>query len=305
MKHVVSVSSGEGSAFVWKLVCDEFGADNVIGVFADVNGEHPDNYRFLAETQYALGSRLVKLGNNGRTIWDVMEAERFIANTRVDMCSRVLKREALLDWLKENCDPADTIVYLGIDWTEAHRFERAKKRWAKDGWTVAAPLCEEPYKLKSDVHAWLAEQDIARPALYALGFSHANCGGGCVKAGIGQFKLLLDKLPKWYAHWERQEERLRTLIGKDVSILRDRSIPSILSRLGMTKADVEKRPTGKDGKPEWWVKATNEKLPTTLPLPLKMLRDKVQGSGRCLLDLSEQGGCGCFTDFDDDDREAA
>ena len=49
MQHIVSVSSGIGSAFTWKLVCDKYGAENVTGLFADVNGEHPDNYRFLAE----------------------------------------------------------------------------------------------------------------------------------------------------------------------------------------------------------------------------------------------------------------
>ena len=36
---------------------------------AEVGGsEHPDNYRFLAETSYAIGGRLVKLGNDGDTI---------------------------------------------------------------------------------------------------------------------------------------------------------------------------------------------------------------------------------------------
>jgi 3'-phosphoadenosine 5'-phosphosulfate sulfotransferase (PAPS reductase)/FAD synthetase len=265
--HVVSVSSGLGSAFAWKLLCDRYGPRNVVGVFTDVNGEHPDNYRFLAETQYAIGSRLVKVTNDGKTIWDVMIENRYLANTRVDVCSRVLKREAMLKWLKANCDPATATVYLGIDWTEEHRFQRAKPRWAKDGgWNIEAPLCEPPYLLKSDAQAWLDFEGIRRPHLYDLGFSHANCGGGCVKAGIGQFKLLLAADRRWYVNWwEAGEEYVRSFLGKDVAILRDR--------------------TG--GK--------------TRPLTLRELRERVEADPQCgIVGDDEMGGCGCFTDFDDE-----
>lgn len=267
--HIVSVSSGLGSAFAWKLKCDEFGAENVWGVFTDVNGEHPDNYRFLAETQYRLGSRLVKITNDGRTIWDVMVETRFLANTRVDICSRVLKREAFLGWLTANCDPASTVISLGIDWTEIHRFDRARPRWAADGWTIDAPLCEQPYRDKADAQSWLDAEGIQRPALYELGFSHANCGGGCVKAGIGQFKALLAADRWWYVNWwEAGEERVRRFLGRDdIAILRDR-------RGGTTK-----------------------------PLTLRALRESVEGGN--VLDLFgndpvEAQGCGvCFLEPDD------
>ena len=265
VRPIVSVSSGLGSAYAWKLVCDRYGPENVTGVFADVNGEHPDNYRFLAATQYALGSRLVKVTNDGQTIWDVMIKQRFLANTRVDVCSRVLKREAMERWLHANCDPARTIIYLGIDWTEEHRFLRAKPRWAKDGWTIAAPLCESPLHLKSDVQEWLNQEGIQRPALYEMGFSHANCGGGCVKAGIGQFKQLLAADRNWYVNWwEAGEERVRAYLDKDVAILRDR----------------------RGGK--------------TVPLTLRSLREAVEADPQLrFADDTDLGGCGCFTDFED------
>lgn len=262
MRHVVSVSSGLGSAYVWKLVCDRYGPENVVGVFTDVNGEHPDNYRFLAEVQYHLGSRLVKLTNDGRTIWDVMEESRFLANTRVDVCSRILKREAIQKWLTDNCDPADTTIYLGIDWTEIHRYERAKPLWAKAGWHIEAPMCESPYRDKTEAQAWLDEVGIKRPALYDMGMEHANCGGGCVKAGIKQFKKLLAADRWWYINWwEKGEERVRKFLGRtDIAILRDR-------RGGTTK-----------------------------PLTLRHLREEVEASDTDLFtDEPEEAGCGmCF-----------
>lgn len=265
--HLVSVSSGLGSAFAWKQVCDRYGPENVTGIFTDVNGEHPDNYRFLAATQYALGSRLVKLTNNGRTIWDVMVEAKFLANTRVDVCSRILKREPILRYMRENCDPARTTLYLGIDWTEEHRFRRAEARWAKDGWRTAAPLCEPPYLLKSEAQLWLDAEGIKRPLLYDLGFSHANCGGGCVKSGIGQFKLLLSADRRWYINWwENGEEYVRRSLDRyDIAILRDR-------RGGITR-----------------------------PLTLRELRERVEADPQCRFEGdADLGGCGCFTDFEDD-----
>lgn len=222
--HIVSVSSGLGSAYTWKLVCDRHGPGNVTGLFADVNGEHPDNYRFLADVQYALGSRLVKLTNDGSTIWDVMIKERFLANTRIDSCSKFLKREPIRKWVEGNASPGATL-YLGIDWTEIHRLDRTRSRWAEfGGIQVASPMAEPPYKTRYDARDWLAAEGIAEPALYAMGFGHANCGGGCVKAGIGQFKRLLSVDRRWYVNWwEAGEERVRASLGRDdISILRDR-----------------------------------------------------------------------------------
>jgi 3'-phosphoadenosine 5'-phosphosulfate sulfotransferase (PAPS reductase)/FAD synthetase len=261
------VSSGLGSAFLWKLQAEKYGPENVTGVFTDVNGEHPDNYRFLAETQYEIGSRLVKITNNGQTIWDVMKKVRFLANSRIDPCSRILKREAIHDWLRANVDPANTVISLGIDWTEIHRFDRAAPRWAADGFTIDAPLCESPYYTKLDAQKWLDDVGIARPKLYDMGFSHANCGGGCVKAGIKQFKHLLAADRRWYVRWwEKGEESVRQHLGRDdIAILRDR----------------------RGGK--------------TTPLPLRVLREQIEGEPTLFDDEPEEPGCGvCFLEPEDE-----
>jgi hypothetical protein len=264
--HIVSVSSGLGSAFAWKLLCDQHGPENVMGVFTDVNGEHPDNYRFLAEVQYALGSPLVKLTNDGWTIWDVMVEHRFLANSRVDICSRTLKRESFQQWLADHADPAQSTVYLGIDWTEIHRLDRARPHWEKRGWTVRAPMCEPPYPGKLTAQEWLNTAGIRRPALYDMGFGHANCGGGCVKAGIGQFRKLLFADRRWYVGWwESGEERVRGHLGKNVAILRERMG-------GFTR-----------------------------PLPLRQLRERIESCPTLFDDEPAEQGCGvCFLESPDE-----
>lgn len=219
--HVVMFSSGAGSAMAAKRVATTRVApgDSLTLLFADV-GEHEDNYRFLHEAHEWIGGDLVILTNDGRTIWDVFKAGRFLGNSRVDLCSRVLKREPMRKWLEATHDPAGTVVYLGFDWTEEHRMDRARPHW--EPWRVEAPLCEAPYIDKAEAMADMAAQGVLPPLLTRQGFPHANCGGGCVKAGQKQFKKLLELDPKTYAEWENNEQEMRDFLEKDVSILLDR-----------------------------------------------------------------------------------
>lgn len=258
-------SSGSGSAVSAKRVAERFGVDDLVLLFADVNGEHPDNYRFLIEAAAWVGGQLVVLDNDGRTIWDVFEKSRFLGNTRVDLCSRVLKREPMRRWLEQNMEPAETVVYLGFDWTEEHRFVRAKPFWKP--WTIEAPMLWEPIMDKADAIAAMASAGVEAPLLTRMGFPHANCGGGCVKAGARQFKKLLRELPEEFARWETEEEKLRQHLGKDVAILRDR--------------------IGGDVK----------------PLTLARLRyiTEVQPT---MFDDGDWGSCACLTDEDEDDSRS-
>jgi hypothetical protein len=220
-EHVAMFSSGAGSALAAKRVAERYGTDRLTLLFADVNGEHPDNYRFLHEAHRWIGGDLEIIDNKGKTIWDVFREVRFLGNTRIDPCSRVLKREPMRRWLDENCGPEETIVYLGFDWTEEHRLDRALKFW--DPWTVEAPLLWEPMVDKDQAMKEMVAAGLEPPWLTRQGFPHANCGGGCVKAGIKQFKQLLKIDPGTYQKWEEEEEEMRRFLDKDVAILRDRA----------------------------------------------------------------------------------
>lgn len=156
---------------------------------------------------------------DGRTPWEVFEDERFIGNSRVDPCSRVLKREILNRWRDTNCDLQHTTIYVGIDWTEQHRYEKLLKY--VDGWDYQAPLICAPYLTKSEMLNTLATEGIRLPNLYVLGFAHNNCGGFCCKAGHTHFRLRLKKLPERFAQDELDELRLRSL-GINGTILVDR-----------------------------------------------------------------------------------
>ena len=293
-RHVVMYSGGIGSYCAARRVIQRRGITETLLLFTDTLGEDSDLYRFLVETALQISGlsrpdlviraaslppareeksrleaitvlrievcscipRLIWLAE-GRTIWDVFRDERFLGNSRTDPCSKILKREMADKWLRENCRPESTRVYVGIDWSEEHRFTGLRDR--RYPWIYEAPMCSAPYLTKNQMFEELATDGIARPGLYDLGFSHNNCSGGCVKAGIGHFTNLYHKLPDVFDEWERREEEMRQFLGRtDISILRDR-------RIGADKT-----------------------------LTLAQLRHRIMAGEE--IDRFDIGGCGCFAD---------
>jgi hypothetical protein len=177
-------------------------------------------YRFLEEGAANIGVPVTRIAE-GRTPRQVMSDENFIGNSRMDPCSRILKREFLDKWFDANCDPATTVRYIGIDWTEINRFTTFQRRMAP--WITDAPLCtHEPPLGKAQAFAMLEKEGIKPPILNRLGFAHNNCGGACIKAGQAQWANLLKHIPETYASWETWEEGMIARKGNR-SILRDRS----------------------------------------------------------------------------------
>lgn len=219
MKHVVLFSGGIGSWAAAKRVAERHGTEGLVLLFTDTKSEDEDTYRFLREGAKNVGGRLEWIAD-GRDIWQVFDEKKMMGSTRVDHCSRILKRELTQDWVKANCDPADTTVYVGIDWSEAHRFRRMERYWSP--YTIAAPMTEPPYLTKADCIAWAESEGIRNQRLYEQNFKHANCAGFCIKMGHGAASHLLRQRPEVYAYHEEKERAFRERTGKDVAILRDR-----------------------------------------------------------------------------------
>lgn len=218
MHYIVSYSGGASSWAAAKITQDRImrPEDTMTLLFADTLIEDEDTYAFLEAGAATLGLPVTRIAD-GRTPLQVFEDVRFIGNSRVDPCSKILKRELLDKWIASQSDPKMRV--LGLDWTEVNRFERFAARIDGD---CIAPLIDfgigKPQVLEMVVDAGLPSQ-----RLYALGFPHANCGGACVKAGISQWTLLYRTFPERFAHWENEEERLGAKVGHNqVSILRDR-----------------------------------------------------------------------------------
>jgi 3'-phosphoadenosine 5'-phosphosulfate sulfotransferase (PAPS reductase)/FAD synthetase len=255
MIYVVNVSGGLTSFEALRRTIERYGQANTRAVFADTLIEDADLYRFLDDQERLFGIKIERLAD-GRTPWQVMKDRRVITIGSMAPCSQELKR-AIIDrhidpWRHELELPITRV--FGMSWDEFDRMERLTSMLAPE--PVWFPLAEPPFVDKCHIAAYLERFGIKPPRLYNLGFSHNNCGGGCVKAGQAHWAHLWRTLPEQYALWEAKEEEIRTYLGKDVSILKDR-------RGGETK-----------------------------PLTLRAFREQIERGER--YDKTEWGGCGCF-----------
>ena len=246
MKHIVFFSGGITSWKVAKDLVNNFGKENVILLFADTLIEDEDLYRFMIDAQEKLfevdlslvrktlgkikriekdgvsvrkkvlkrASKInMKINKNfiwlidGRTPFEIYEDHKYMGNSRIAMCSRVLKQEICRRYIKRRFKNHNEVtLYMGIDWTEVHRVESPKKNWLP--YKVEFPLTREPYYSKDDLTLELKKDGIKIPRLYEFGFAHNNCGGFCCRAGQGHFKTLQEKLPDRFDYYAKKERVL-------------------------------------------------------------------------------------------------
>lgn len=257
-------SSGIGSYMAGLRVAEKHGTDDLLLLFTDVKGtsasphagEDEDNYRFLRESTADTGGELVWL-NAGEDIWQVFDRRKRIGSGYAANCSYELKQKPARKWLDDNCDPADTTIYVGIDWTETHRQAAVEKHYAP--YPARFPLMDPPLIDKDGMRELAAARGIDPPRLYRAGFAHANCGGFCVKAGEASMALLLRENPDRFRYHEEREQEWRDKHGKDVAVLNEK------------------------------------KFGQTVPLTLRRFRERLDDQPG-MFDPLDVGGCGCFVD---------
>lgn len=207
---VVNISGGIASWACARVLVDA--GERPTLLFADTNMEDEDLYRFLGDASENLGIPITRIAD-GRNPWEVFRDTGYIGNTRVDPCSKTLKRQLLDKWHRAN---ASGRIAIGLTIGEESRAARV---------AIHLPLAVFPLinaKIDKEACFAMAERAGLRlPRLYDMGFEHNNCGGFCIKAGHGQFRRLLETMPERFAYHEQQEAALRARLG-DVSILRDR-----------------------------------------------------------------------------------
>lgn len=251
LTHIIMLSGGVGSFFAAKRVIENIKKpkEKVVLLFADTFIEDEDLYRFLKDIENYFNLYITVL-SDGRTPWQLFFEKKFLGNSQVDLCSRILKRDLLRTYIRNNYKPEECVVYLGIDWTEEHRIIRAAK--FNQPYIYKAPLCDKPLLQKEQLLDLLENEcKIRRPKLYCLGFKHNNCGGFCIKSGQAQFELLLRKLPERYKYHEDMEQKIIKHIGKKVTILRRRKRNIMTYRISLKEFREHLESKGNFDKNEW------------------------------------------------------
>lgn len=224
MKHIVSFSGGMGSFAEAKACVDKFGKENVILVFADTLMEDEDLYRFKDECVAFLGCELVTL-TEGRTPFEIFKDVKFMGNSMVDPCSKLLKREPLNRWFKKNYQPQEAQMHLGIDYSEEHRLVGVQTRMKP--YVYRSTLIEDGRIINKD---YSEQFGIKRPRLYNWKLGHNNCGGFCIKAGLGHYKALFEANSERYAEFEAKEADVYESLGAVYPFLK-KTEDKVLKRL--------------------------------------------------------------------------
>jgi 3'-phosphoadenosine 5'-phosphosulfate sulfotransferase (PAPS reductase)/FAD synthetase len=268
MTHIVMLSGGASSWAAGKLVAEKHGTDNLVLLMTDTGQEDEETYQFARAAAENIGVELTLIAD-GRDIWQVYKDVGFMGNSRVDPCSRILKRELSDRWIAERYSPTDCIIYVGIDFTEAHRYERMAKR--KLPWVYKAPLIDNPMT-KPEILQWAKQEGLPLPSLYDKGFAHANCAGFCIKAGQAHYRRLFRGMPERYYEFERKEQDVYEHLGSTHPFLR------------ITENGERRYVTLREFREQY-------------------LEPEMRGES-CQIDLFDFGGCGCFSDAPEEEKRA-
>ena len=155
--YIVMYSGGLSSYEAARRCIEQYGKDRVRLWFADTQVEDEDLYRFNEDVKRILDLDIRTFAQydpegNVMDIWDVMKKERFIANSRIDPCSKLIKRKPLRKALEEEYNPENVVVVLGMDNIEdCHRVERA--RFHHRPFAVYYPLLEGEPPFKVHIHS--------------------------------------------------------------------------------------------------------------------------------------------------------
>ncbi|WLR51774.1 hypothetical protein LC040_02395 [Bacillus tianshenii] len=221
--HIAMFSGGAASAYVAYKMVQTYGKENCILFFTNTLWEDEDNYRFMDEVTEYIGVEITEV-IDGRTPEEVFYDYGYLGNSRVAKCSEELKVYQTLVFLEELRDKKnlEPILYFGIGPHETHRRDNLTnfyEHYPIEPIETRFPLIDQ-FRTDVDLKAIIEnEWKIKLPRMYDLGFSHANCGGRCVRGGYGHYARLYRVWPERYKEQEEMEERFRQHFDKNVSIL--------------------------------------------------------------------------------------
>lgn len=216
-KYIVLFSTGMSSAMTLDKAINKFGVENVIALFTDTKWEDEDNYRFMFDIIQRYPKLWLEYRADGRTPREVFLQTRWLGNSRLGNCSVQLKVKQTHKFLEDLRDEVTPILLFGIGKHEEHRADGLEKKYPN--YKCIFPMVEEP--MTNDEMKEVIENDwhIKIPRMYDLKFSHANCGGRCVRGGHKHWAQLYRTWPERYKEVELIEEEFRREINQNVTIL--------------------------------------------------------------------------------------
>ena len=234
MEHVVGFSGGAASAVVAEIVAKE-NPGNTTLLFHDTKTEPEDNARFRDEASKHIGVDVTDF-SDGRDIWQVFEDEGFLGNGRNTPCSRILKQEKSMEYLKAN----GGILYIGFTVDEWRRAQRTSARYAHAGIETRFPLIDNRIGKEECLHRVETCWGIDPPKLYEWA-EHANCIP-CVKGQKAYWGLIhMYERTAWERAVKAEDEFGHTIFTEAGSLTEELENCLRLARVYLAKKEDAKR----------------------------------------------------------------
>jgi len=202
---VVWFSCGAASAVAAKLTLEKYGEGNEVRVVNQpIAEEHPDNRRFLEDVSKWLGQE-IEISLNPKypdaSCVEVWEDRKFMSSPHGAPCTLELKKNARIEWEKENSPDFHVLGFTKEEQSRSERFRRFERE------NLLEVLIEEGLT-KQDCFDKIEEAGIELPEIYKKGFPNANCIG-CVKASSPTYwNLVREKFPEEFEARASQSRRI-------------------------------------------------------------------------------------------------
>jgi len=305
--RILFFSGGLSSFAVAHHLKINFPNDNILLYFTDTLWEDKDLYRFIDEVSDKLKLPLLK-HSKGHDPVQLMIKQHILFNNRFGQCSLQLKMKVSMNYIKKGIKPEyeewynkeylksenyldSPILYFGISFDEFHRTVAIKENWSP--YQSEFPLCKEFY----DYDELLKLYDIKKPNLYLKGFSHNNCKGRCVKAGLSHYKLLYNEDYKTFTQLENIESLLSLYVSSWHEYKNDETK---LEQLSNNEIEMNKwHDMNYEYSPVLLLPTVDKHYSFMKEITLNDVKRQMDKGMRLDLFNESMGGCGCFVDYDE------
>lgn len=171
-------------------------------LYIDIDDQHPDSRRFIADCSRVLKKDVQVLRSEYRSVENVCKTFRYVNGPAGARCTQALKKRVRKTW--ESQQTARLEYVWGFDCTEERRADRLVE---------SMPWCDHVFPLidrqltKEDAHAICERLGVKRPVMYDMGYRNNNCIG-CVKGGKGYWNKIRRDFPEVFARRAAMEREI-------------------------------------------------------------------------------------------------
>lgn len=190
IKHIVGLSGGKDSTAL-ALALRERNPQDYEYICTPTGNELPELFDHLSVLEDLLGKKIKRIGI-GMDLYALIEEQKMIPNFRARFCTRALKVEPTIEYMKEQ--PRGSVLYVGLRADEEQRVG------------IYGPYVESRFPLrewgwgKQDVLNYLEERGISIP-------QRTDCGV-CFYQTLGEWWNLYKEHPDLYSQGEKIEQKI-------------------------------------------------------------------------------------------------